>query len=219
MKAMISKTPEVPQLSNEEIAFLTNVIFGEYQAPKTCDALFVFSGTHPGHWEKAIEAYQNGLARQLIVTGGRSLTGKPHEDWQGETEAAVIRDHLLAAGIPEEAIVYEDRSTNTLENVLFAKEVFDFDAISTLLFVCKSHVTGRQGRTLAKHLPDHLTYVPYTFDAAYKGVTLSREHWMETELGRSRIWGEYLRILYYGKKGDILALDLEKEEDPLSHQA
>ncbi|MFC3927142.1 YdcF family protein [Streptococcus caprae] len=217
MKPIIPKTPEVPELSTEEIAFLTEVTFGKAIPPKSCDALFIFSGTHPGHWEKAIEAYQRGLVKRIIVTGGRSLTGTPHEDWNLEnpSEAAVIIKHLIDAGVPEDIIVSEYKSTNTLENVLFAKEVFDFTSIQSLLFICKSHATGRQWRTLAKHLPDHLSYVAYTFDAVYQGTPLSRDTWMNTDIGRSRVWGEYLRIIHYGKKGDILALDLGEEEDIL----
>ncbi len=151
MKPIIPKTPAVPKLSEEEIAFLTNLTFGELVSPRVCDSLFVFGGTHAGHWEKAIEAYQSGLVRHIIVTGGVSPTSTP------------------------------------------------------------SHVTGRQWRTLAKHLPDHLNFIPFTFNATYKGISISRDTWMDTEVGKSRIWGEYLRILHYGKKGDIQALNVDDE--------
>lgn len=216
MKPIISKTPDVPELSKEEVAFLTEVAFGQFISPQACDALFVFGGTHSGHWEKAIEAYQLGLVKEIIVTGGISPTGTPNPDWtHGKefTEAEVIVEHLLEAGIPQESIIYENSSTNTLENVLFAKEVFDFTAIQSLLFVCKSHVAGRQWRTLVKHLPNHLKFIPFTFDAAYEGISLSRDNWMDTEMGRSRVWGEYLRMIHYGKKGDILALDLDIDKE------
>lgn len=224
MRPIIPKTPEVPSLSSEEISFLTDITFGEKMLPQISDVLFVFGGTHVGHWQKAIEAFENGWAKQIVVTGGISPTGTPNPEWvhgKEKAEAEVIVENLLAAGIPEQLISYENRSTNTLENVLFAKEVFDFSAVQNVMFICKSHVAGRQGRTLAKHLPNHLTYIPFTFDAQYQGVPLSRETWMETEIGRSRIWGEYLRILHYGKKGDLVALDLEEGEihDQTSHSS
>jgi len=125
-----AKTGEILESNmqvGQEISFLTKSVFGKIIEPQSCDVLFVFSGTHPGHWEKAIEAYQKGYVRRIIVTGGRSLTGTPHPDWNGHTEAEVIIQHLLAAGIPEEAIKSESSSSNTLENVLFAKEIFDFN--------------------------------------------------------------------------------------------
>lgn len=208
MKSVISKSPVVPtELSSEEIAFLTSVTFGSVIQPRKCDVLFVFSGTHPGHWEKAIEAYHKGFAPKIVVTGGRSLTGTAHPDWNGKTEAQVIIDRLIEAGIPEEIIVFEDQSTNTLENVLFAKKVFDFKQVNTVMFICKSHATGRQYRTLAQHLPEGIAYIPYTFDASYQGNPVSRENWMTFEEGKRRVWGEYLRILHYGEKGDILPLE------------
>lgn len=183
---------------------MTETTFGRECAPQICDALFVFSGTHPGHWEKAIEAWQKGYAKTIIVTGGRSLTGQAHPDWKGETEADVIISHLLAAGVPASAIVAEKVSTNTLENVTCAKAVFDFSSIKTLMFICKAHATGRQWRTLAQQLPRHLTYIPYPFDTIYQGTVIGRDNWWLNEKGRSRVWGEYLRICHYGEKGDCL---------------
>ena len=210
MKPIILKSSEVSkEFSDKEISFLTKSVFGEIIEPQPSDVLFVFSGTHPGHWEKAIEAYQKGYVRRIIVTGGRSLKGTPHPDWNGHTEAEVIIQHLLAAGIPEEAIKSENSSSNTLENVLFAKEIFDFNTVETVMFICKSHATGRQLRTLAQHLPKHLRYISYTFNAFYKDVEIGRDSWMNTDIGKSRVWGEYLRLLHYGEKGDILKLDVE----------
>ncbi|WP_207999159.1 YdcF family protein [Macrococcus lamae] len=185
MKPIIPKSPDCPDLSHEEIEFLTSTVFGLKTAPQTCDAIFLFSGTHPGHWEKTIEAFDKGYSSKIIVTGGRSITGEVHKDWNyaDMTEAEVIIHHLLEAGIPESSIVYENKSTNTLENVIFAKDVFDFSSINTLMFICKSHATGRQWRTLTKHLPDHISYIPYTFDTVYKDVTVSRDNWMDSEIG------------------------------------
>lgn len=114
--------------------------------------------------------------------------------------------YLCEADIPKENIVMERKSTNTLENFLFAKEVFDFSKIKKIMFICKSHVTGRQERTLIQHFPEGLHYIPYTFDATYQGVTVSRDNWMTSQTGRQRVWGEYLRILHYGEKGDLKKL-------------
>ncbi len=210
MKPIIPKSPEVPQLTNDDIKFLTHITFGEKIPLQKCDALFVFSGTHPGHWEVAIDAFRKNFTNKIIVTGGKSLTGVPHPDWNKKnlSEAEIIIRHLLDGGIPEEIITYENQSTNTLENVLYAKKVFDFSSIDSLMFICKSHVTERQRRTLAKHLPDNINYIPYTFDAQYKNNIISRDTWMNSEEGQSRVWGEYLRILHYGEKGDLLKIDL-----------
>lgn len=51
---------------------------------------------------------------------------------------------------------------------------------------------------------EQLTYIPYGFDAVYKDVTVSEDNWMNTDIGRSRVYGEYLRICYLGQIGHIL---------------
>lgn len=105
--------------------------------------------------------------------------------------------------MPDSVLTVERQSTNTLENVLEARKVFPFSSIRRLLFVCKSHTAGRQYLTLAQHLPAELDYVPYTFDADYGGVPVGRRTWAHTAAGRRRVWGEYLRICLYSRRGDI----------------
>jgi hypothetical protein len=212
MQPQIPKDPVVPDLTEVQINELTDIVFLSKEI-LPCDAIFVFGGTHPGHWEATIDAYNRGLGKMIIVTGGVSPTGIKHENWVDKTvpEAHVIVNKLTEAGIPLNVIVYEDRSRNTLENVLFAKEVFNFDAIESLLIVCKSHGAGRQYRTLAKHLPKKINYYSYGFDSNYNGQTINRENWMQSSIGRSRVLGEYLRICFYGDRGDLLRLDKKVE--------
>lgn len=75
------------------------------------------------------------------------------------------------------------------------------------MVICKSHVAGRQLRTLAQHIPDSIDLIPYTFDTAYKGQVIRRSDWMNSDIGRRRVWGEYLRILHYGQLGHLKRLD------------
>lgn len=206
---MIEREPDVPALTTDDIALLTEAVFGQAQLPQVCDLGFIFSGTHPLHWEKAVEAYRQGYVRQFLVTGGRSKTGQAHPDWPGgeRTEAEVIIEHLVAGGVPRQAILHENQSTNSLENVLFAKDLIDFSRVKSILVICKSHVAGRQLRTLAQHLPDAIDLISYPFDTAYKGQTIRRSDWMTSDIGRRRVWGEYLRLLRYGELGHLKPLD------------
>lgn len=202
----IPKEPPVPELNAEQIAIMTEAVFLEEAAARPkCDVMFVFGGTHPGHWETAIAAYKSGLAPRIIITGGSGKSGGREKAEPSEAEA--IAHHLLEAGIPREALLLETRSSNSLENVRFARELFDFSRVRSVLFVCKSHAAGRQYRTLRKHLGSDLMYIPATFDTVYRGVRINRNSWSDTEIGRSRVYGEYLRILRYGDRGDIERLE------------
>jgi uncharacterized SAM-binding protein YcdF (DUF218 family) len=61
------------------------------------------------------QLYAAGLAPHIIVAGG--LTGDATR-----TEAAAGREHLLTLGIPAAAIVCEDSSRHTLENLVHVRE-------------------------------------------------------------------------------------------------
>ena len=61
--------------------------------------------------DHAIKLYQDGLAPVLIVTGGKG------RELDITTEAAAAQAYAIAHGIPESAILTEERGTNTLESL------------------------------------------------------------------------------------------------------
>ncbi len=210
MREPIPRFPDPPPFSKAQVAALTRIVFldgpGE---PEVCDLIFVFGGTHPALWRAAAEAYYRGLGQRLLLTGGVNPRGTYRQDSEtaGETsEARFLAGKLIEVGVPEEFLIVEESSTNTLENALFAKEVFDFEIIESVLLVCKSYAAGRQYRTLRRHLPAAVHIVPYPFDTTAtgrEGQLLTRHNWMESAGGRARVHGEYLRIVRYGERGEI----------------
>ena len=60
--------------------------------------------------DHAIELYLAGVARNLIVTGGKAPGDRT-------TEAASARAYAIAHGVPAEAILLEDQSRNTLDSI------------------------------------------------------------------------------------------------------
>ena len=63
--------------------------------------------------EKAAALYRAGEVRRLLATGG--IGHHP------PSEASVIRDVVMACGVPGDAIILEETSATTLENLAFAK--------------------------------------------------------------------------------------------------
>ena len=60
--------------------------------------------------DHAVDLYESGVARYLVVTGGKA---------QGDrtTEGAAARAFALSRGVPAAAILLEDRSRTTLESL------------------------------------------------------------------------------------------------------
>ena len=66
--------------------------------------------------DKALE-YFEAHPDTVIVTSGAQGADEP------STEAAAMRDYLVERGVPAEQILLEERSTNTLENILYSLDV------------------------------------------------------------------------------------------------
>ncbi|GAA3408034.1 YdcF family protein [Paenibacillus hodogayensis] len=64
----------------------------------------------------ALDAWNHKLAPMIIATGGIGLPGEP-------SEASVIKSYLAARGVPAEAILVEDNSRNTRENLANSQEL------------------------------------------------------------------------------------------------
>lgn len=72
--------------------------------------------------------FREGWAPRIIVSGG--LTGTARR-----SEADAGREHLLAAGLPADAVWTEDSSRHTLENLYFVRETLRRHGWNRLLLV------------------------------------------------------------------------------------
>lgn len=215
----IPNNPPTPALSDTLIDEITTIVFGAPTPPTPCDLIFIFGGSHPGLWTTAAAAYHAQLGPHILVTGGYKPTAVHHHTWQHGTrpEALVIRDELVARGVPNAHITIETRSTNSLENVRFAQEVYDFSTLTSILVICRNHGVGRQVRTLRRHIDPRITVHAYPFATNHgrDGIPITRANWMTTATSRAGVFGHLLKIIKYGRKGDIeplAALSPELEE-------
>lgn len=108
-----------------------NIIAVRYEPEKDKDFMIILGcgirkdGTPTpllrGRCDRALAFYrrqkeETGRELTFVVSGGQG----PHEV---TTESSCMRNYLLSQGIPEERIVEENRSTDTLENMRFSKEI------------------------------------------------------------------------------------------------
>ena len=68
--------------------------------------------------ERALEAWRDGAAENIIVTGGQG------ED-EPAAEAQVMRAYFIENGVPEARVIAEDQSVNTIENLRNAKHIME----------------------------------------------------------------------------------------------
>ena len=78
--------------------------------------------------DHAVGLFRAGLARRLIVTGGKATGDRT-------TEAASARAYAIARGVPPEAILAEDGSRTTVESVRAVADIMHATGLSSAVFV------------------------------------------------------------------------------------
>ncbi len=78
--------------------------------------------------DHAVSLYLAGVAPRLVVTGGKA-------EGDRTTEAAAGRAFAIARGVPEDAILVEDRSRTTLESIRAVADLLDANGARSAIFV------------------------------------------------------------------------------------
>ena len=86
--------------------------------------------------ERALQAWQDGVAKNIIVTGGQG------ED-EPAAEAQVMRAYFLENGVPEACVFAEDTSVNTIGNFRNAKHIMEQNGWSSAAVVTNDYHVER----------------------------------------------------------------------------
>lgn len=147
------------------LALVIPVVFIEYHStrfePTEADVIIVLgcrlysdipSPALVRRLEKALELYEMGLAKQLIVSGAMG----PGET---VTEAYAMKKYLVDRGIQAEKIHIEDRSYSTWENLKYSQKIMKTHGFTTALLVTNDFHVFRS-LTVAKMLGLSATGAP-----------------------------------------------------------
>jgi uncharacterized SAM-binding protein YcdF (DUF218 family) len=145
---------------------------------------------------RGADLYLDGLAPLLVFSGGLGRLTKAL--WQ-ETEADLFARIAVELGVPREAILIENRSTNTGENILFSRQLLDANGLMPQKFIVvqKPYMERRSYATFKKQWPDKELQVtsPQLSFAAYPTDDISLERVINIMVG------DLQRIKLYPEKG------------------
>ena len=168
--------------------------------PQPSDVIFLPGGSDPALPERAAELYLQGYAPLLLPSGrygkliGHFKTPKRgREIYSGdyETEAEFYRDVLIKNGVPETAVLCEDRAEFTYQNAQFSKRLLDGLGIKVrcAILVCKAFHARRAYTYYQNAFPEAEISV-----VAVPGKDITKEEWYKTGAGRRRVAGELKRL-------------------------
>ena len=133
--------------------YFTDYIFVKDE-PQKADVIFVPGNGYPQMAAHAAELWKEGFA-PYVLPSGRYSTVLGHfagvqdlaEQYGGnyETEWEFLRTVLQKNGVPEKAILREDKATYTYENALRSREVTDAAGIEVKKAILAAEISMRDG--------------------------------------------------------------------------
>lgn len=149
---------------------------------------------------RASQLYRQGLAPWVLFSGG--LGRNTALLWQS-SEAERFAAIAIAEGVPEEAILLENKSANSAENLLFTRQLLEARGIPAkrLLAIHKPYMERRLYAAMGVYWPDaqavftspQVTVAQHIRHAQAVGMT-------ETEVIETMV-GDLQRMELYARKG------------------
>ena len=177
-----------------ELAFVSD-------PPAQADVIFVPGSSHEGPLLRAAELFHRGLAPVILPSGLYAMGKDSFRIPPWESECDWMCSLLRREGVPESALLRENRARCTWDNARFSREVCDAAgrSIRRALICCRPFHARRARMYYQWAFPEaELLCVP----CREEGV--NRDDWFLTPEGRRRILGELRRL------GDQINLQLEE---------
>jgi uncharacterized SAM-binding protein YcdF (DUF218 family) len=146
--------------------------------------------------ERAAELYLQGFAPLMIMSGG---LGNFTQGLWTEKEADKFAAVAIEKGVPPEAILIENNSTNTGENIVFTQKLLEEKGLDPQSFIVvqKPYMERRSFATFKKHWPGKKLLVTSS--------QISFEEYPNAEIPMERVInimaGDLQRIKLYPEKG------------------
>ena len=201
------------------IRAVTEFIFVQ-DAPEKADVILIPGSRKTEHAIRAAELYRAGYAPYVLPSGRYSTVkgcfGEIQERYRAEypgryeTEWDFLRAVLMKHGVPEKAILREDRATYTWENALRSREVLASAGVKaeTAILCCHAFHARRALLYYQAAMPDTRFIVCPTATPGY-----TREDWHLTPKGRDRVLGEVARL--GSQVREVFDMMLEENQDEI----
>lgn len=132
------------------VARITEWLFIE-QLPQYADVIFIAGSPFAQPAQRAAALYLQGYAPFVLPSGNRWL----FHGADGLSECQAMRDVLVAAGVPGEAILREDRARHTVDNARLSAQACRERGIAmrTAILCCQAYHARRCLQDYSREFP------------------------------------------------------------------
>lgn len=187
-------------LTVEEVTRITEYLDVTTPLPGKVDLIFVFGTRFSEPAFLAAKLFKSGISNLVVLTGGINRVN-------GMNEAVSHQAILRAEGVPENCVICDSESTNTLENVTLVlpkiNQLLNLNQLTHILVVAKWMHSRRAVMTLKRHLPVGIQYSVATYEV--EEVGRSNWHLLDEKRVRSVLknWESIPVYLEWGHLAEI----------------
>jgi uncharacterized SAM-binding protein YcdF (DUF218 family) len=154
---------------------------------------------------RAAELYQQGMAPLMVFSGGFGrLTG----DFE-KPEAEIFAEIAIRAGVPESALLIENESANTGQNIEFSQKLLQARGLhpQRYILVTKPYMERRAVATFKRILPAK--------DVTPTSPLIDFKHYPHDEFSKEEVThimvGDLQRIIVYPARGFQIPMEIPAE--------
>ena len=190
------------------------------QPLQKADCIFVLGSHDPSVADYAAQLYHEGYAPAIIFSGG--VTRPPGElrNTVPKTEAEAFFDIAVQQGVPADAILLENKATNTGGNFICTIELLKEKQLDfkSFILVQKPYMVRRTYATAKVQFPGFdfvVTALPDTYRSYLDRCALSN---ISRERVISNMIGDLQRLRNYPAKGFLISMEIPEEVWEASEQ-
>jgi uncharacterized SAM-binding protein YcdF (DUF218 family) len=196
-------------MPSKEILSLAQIVWDYHHMHhqlKRSDCVLVLGSHDIRVVERGAELYLQGWAPLLIFSGG---LGRLTDGLWQETEADKFSKIAMQMGVPVNAILVENKSTNTGENIRFTRQLLEQNNLypGTFIVVQKPYMERRSYATFKKVWPEKNIMIT--------SPQISFEEYPTMEVSMDRVIqimvGDLQRIKLYAEKNFQIAQDIPEK--------
>ncbi len=171
-----------------------------HQMPGEADCIIGFGCYNEDVARRAAQLYLQGLAPLVLFSGG---LGRNTSSMWTESEAVRFARIAIREGVPEGAVLLEDRSTNSGENLLFSRQLLLERGLThpRIIGVHKPYMERRLLAAFPIYWPEARVTVT-SWQQTYQQYLAGLSRWGRTEEDTiNMIVGDFQRVLIYPQLG------------------
>ncbi len=163
---------------------------------KPADVIVILAGEETERVEYGVKLFKEGWARKdrIILAGGPLI-------WR-YTWASLMKEHAIFLGVPKNAILLEDESRTTEEDVRFTQEILNKYGYKSCILVTSPYHSRRATRIFRKIMGDKIILISAPAEKSW----FSFDEWWKRRRDRAMVLNEYSKFMWlwiFGLKDNL----------------